>query len=74
MHDSRRYRYNAAECLLAAQEACEPYYRKLLFSIATSWLALARQEETMDDLLASYGTAEPAVREGWEQKQQEAAV
>jgi hypothetical protein len=21
MHDSRRYRYNAAECLLAAQEA-----------------------------------------------------
>jgi hypothetical protein len=59
MHDSRRYRYNAAECLLAAQEACQPYYRKLRLSIATSWLSLARQDEAMDNLLASWDTAEP---------------
>ena len=26
MHDSRSYRDNAAQCLLAAQEACQPYY------------------------------------------------
>jgi hypothetical protein len=25
MHDSQRYRHNAAKCLLAAQEACPPY-------------------------------------------------
>jgi hypothetical protein len=25
MHDSQRYRHNAAKCQLAAQEACPPY-------------------------------------------------
>jgi ABC transporter substrate binding protein len=30
MHDSRRYRDSAAECLLAAQEACELHCRRLL--------------------------------------------
>ena len=30
MHDSRRYLDSAAECLLAAQEACELYCRGLL--------------------------------------------
>jgi len=53
MHDSQRYRDRAAECLLAAQEACQPYYRKLRLSMAVSWLSLARQDEAMDDLLAS---------------------
>jgi hypothetical protein len=51
MHDSRSYRDNAAQCLLAAQEACQPYYRKLRLSMAVSWLSLARQDEAMDDLL-----------------------
>ncbi len=59
MPDSRRCRDRATECLLAAQEACEPYYRKLELSMAVSWLALARQDEAMDNLLAGWDTAEP---------------
>jgi hypothetical protein len=59
MHDSRRYRDNAAECLLAAQAPCQPYHRKLRLSMAASWLSLARQDEAMDDLLASRDTAKP---------------
>jgi hypothetical protein len=34
MHDSRRYRDSVAECPLAAQEASQPDYRKLLISMA----------------------------------------
>ena len=64
MRDSRRYRYNAAECLLAAQEACQPYYRKLRLSMAVSWLSLARQDEEMDNLVASWDTDEPVKTEG----------
>ena len=60
MRDSRRYRDNAGECLLAAQEACQPYYRKLRLSMAVSWLSLARQDEAMDDLLASRDMSETA--------------
>jgi hypothetical protein len=45
MDDSRRYRHKAAECLLAAQDACEPSYRNLRLSMAASWLSLARQYE-----------------------------
>ena len=59
MHDSRRYRDNAGECLLAAQEACELHCRKLHLSMADSWLSLARRDEAMDSLLASWDTAEP---------------
>jgi hypothetical protein len=59
MHDSGRYRHNAAECLLAAQEACQPDCRKLRLSMAASWLSLARQDEAMDNLLASWDIAEP---------------
>jgi hypothetical protein len=57
MHDSRSYRDNAAHCLLAAQEACQPHFRKLRLSMAISWLSLARQDEAMDNLLASQDTA-----------------
>jgi hypothetical protein len=53
MHDSQRYRDSAAECLLAAEEACQPYYRKLHLSMAASWLSLARQDEEIDNLFAS---------------------
>ena len=59
MHDSQRYRYNAAQCLLAAQETCQPYYRKLRLSMADSWLSLARQDKAMDNLLASQDMAAP---------------
>jgi hypothetical protein len=64
MHDSRRYRDNAAQCLLAAQEACQPYYRKLRLSMADSWLSPARQDEAMDNLLASWDAAAPVKTEG----------
>jgi hypothetical protein len=64
MHDSRRYRDSAAECLLAAQEACQPYYRKLQLSMAASWLSLARQDEAIDNLLASWDTAKPMKTDG----------
>jgi hypothetical protein len=57
VHDARRYRYNAAECLLASQDACQPHNRKLRLSMAVSWLSLARQDEAMDDLLASTAEA-----------------
>ena len=45
MHDARRYRYNAAECLLAAQDEAAPYCRKIRLSMAASWLSLAQQDE-----------------------------
>lgn len=49
MDDSQRYRHNAAECLLAAQEACEPSCRKLLVTMAVSWLSLAHQDLAHQD-------------------------
>jgi hypothetical protein len=49
MHDSRRYRDSAAECLKAAKDASQPV-RKLHLSMASSWLSLARQDEEMDKL------------------------
>jgi hypothetical protein len=55
MHDARRYRVNAANCLLAARE-CEPRYRALYLSMALSWLSLARQDEVMANVLASCDT------------------
>jgi hypothetical protein len=63
MHDSRRYRHNAAECLLAAQEACELHCRRLHLSMADSWLSLARRDEATDNLLAD--TAEPVKTDGF---------
>ena len=59
MQDSQRYRNNAAQCLLAAKEASQHCYRKLRLSMASSWLSLARQDEAMDDLLASSNAADP---------------
>jgi hypothetical protein len=59
MNDARRYRVNAAECLSAA-EKCGPTYRGLTLGIANSWLALARQAEAEDELVASWGKANAA--------------
>jgi hypothetical protein len=64
MHDSRRYRAIVAEYLLAAQEACQPYYCKPNLSMAASWLSLARQDEAIDNLLASWDTANPIKLDG----------
>jgi hypothetical protein len=64
MHDSQRYRYNAAECLLAAKETSQPYCRRLRLSMASSWLSLARQGEAIDNLLASWDAAKPVRTDG----------
>jgi hypothetical protein len=59
MHDSRRYRDSAAECLLASRDAGQPYYRNLFLSMAASWLALAHQDEAIDNRFASWDTDKP---------------
>ena len=59
MRDSRCYRDSAAEFLLNAQEAYQPYYRKLKLCIAAPWLSLARQDEAIDNLLADLDMANP---------------
>jgi hypothetical protein len=38
--------------------------RKLRLSMANSWLSLARQDEAMDNLLASWDTAAPVKADG----------
>jgi hypothetical protein len=60
MNDARRYRLNAADCLTAANTRHSDH-STLLRSIAASWYALACQDETTRDLLASWGMAEPIV-------------
>jgi hypothetical protein len=51
MNDARRYRVNAADCLLAAKN-CEPTYRSVILAISAAWYALAVQDEEIDRLLA----------------------
>ena len=55
MHDSRRYRAIAADCLLAAQEASQPHRHRLHLSMAISWLSLARQYEAIERLFQGTG-------------------
>jgi hypothetical protein len=59
MHNSRRYRMNAAECLLAAK-ICQSENRSLLLALAALWHALASHEEAINELLASRETIPPA--------------
>jgi hypothetical protein len=53
MDDTRRYRLNAAECLLAAK-TCRSDYREIILSISACWHLLARQDEAMNTLLANW--------------------
>jgi hypothetical protein len=64
MHDPHRYRDSAAECLLASQEASQPYYRKLFISMAASWLSLAHEDEAIDNLLARWNMDEAIKTDG----------
>jgi hypothetical protein len=59
MNDSKRYRSNAANCLMAAKDVCPPSNRGIHLSMAVSWLSLARQDEAMDDLLAIWEASKP---------------
>jgi uncharacterized coiled-coil protein SlyX len=56
MNDAQRYRMNAVECLSAA-ERCGRAYRGLTQTVAESWLSLARQQKSMDELLAIWSEA-----------------
>jgi hypothetical protein len=47
--DSQHCRASAAKCLLAFQDASQPYYRNLFLSMAASWLSLAHQDEALDN-------------------------
>jgi hypothetical protein len=58
MNNSQRYRLNAADCLLAAKK-CQSDYRGLLVSTAALWHALARQDDAIEELLASWAAAAP---------------
>ena len=58
MNDARRYRMNAAECLLAAK-TCEPSYRSILLTISAARYALAIQDEEIDRLLATWSELAP---------------
>jgi hypothetical protein len=48
-------------CLLAFQDASEPYYRNLFLSMAASWLSLAHQDEAMERSFQGTGYR-PALR------------
>jgi hypothetical protein len=54
MHDSQRFRENAADCLLAARAAREPHYKSLNLLMARAWLSLATHDAAVDDLLATW--------------------
>jgi hypothetical protein len=54
MLSSQRYRDNAATCLLAARNAPDPRHRELYLLMAETFLSLARDDATMDDLRASW--------------------
>jgi hypothetical protein len=47
MDDARRYRVNAADCLLAAK-SCQPGYRAIILSVSACWHSLAIEEEALD--------------------------
>jgi hypothetical protein len=64
MHDSRRCRALARECLLATREPCDRYSRKLNFSMAALWLSFARQDEAVADLLGRWGADKPEAFDG----------
>jgi hypothetical protein len=55
VHDSERYRANAADCLSEAHER-QPSHRNLNLFAAAAWLSLARQDEAMESVIASWNT------------------
>jgi hypothetical protein len=59
MNDSKHYRSNAVDCLMVAQDACQPGNRGIHLSMASSWLSLALQDEAMDGLLSNWEVAKP---------------
>ena len=56
LHDSERYRSNAADCLSETQDECQPNHRNLHLFTAAAWLSLARQDEAIENVIASWNT------------------
>jgi len=53
MNDTQRFRDDAAASLLLAKN-CQTGYRDLFLSISACWHSLARQDEAVNALLASW--------------------
>jgi hypothetical protein len=60
MHDSQRYRENAADCLRAAYNAREPHYKNLNLLMAKAWLSLVSQDDATDGLLVTWEAEDSA--------------
>ena len=56
LHDPERYCSNAADCLSETQDACQPNHRNLHLFTAAAWLSLARQDEAIEIVIASWNT------------------
>ena len=58
MLDSKRYLYNASECLSAAQVAHDPYSRELNLALAVTWISLARQADAAAAVVAGWNAVD----------------
>ena len=60
MDDARRYRVNAADCLLAAK-SCQLGYRGIILSVSACWHSFAIEEEAIDLLRVFEASLVPAI-------------
>jgi hypothetical protein len=56
LHNSERYRSLAADCLSETQDARQPDHHNLHLFTAAAWLSLARQDEAISSVIASWNT------------------
>jgi hypothetical protein len=56
MHDWERYRFNAADCLSEAHDACQAGHHNLNLFTAAAWLSLAHQDEAIKNVIAGWNT------------------
>jgi hypothetical protein len=56
VHDSERYRSNAADCLSEAHDAGQLDHGNLNLFMAAAWLSLAHQDEAIESVIASWNT------------------
>jgi hypothetical protein len=64
MDEGPRYRAHANGCLMAAIKAKQSYYRDLNLRIAGAWMALARHEDAIAELMASWDEGETQLAGG----------
>jgi hypothetical protein len=60
MDDARRYRVNAADCLLAAK-SYQPGYRAIILSVSACWHSLAIEDEARDLLRTFAASPTPMI-------------